>query len=486
MLQKIPFFGQYFGDGDLSSNEADRIWKFFVFASSRAICFWMVANLIKSRPGRAIRAIRDNETSAAVSGVHLSRYKTMSFGVASALGGVGGIVYVAELGIASPGDFSQLLAIFFIVGLVVGGVGTLSGAVVGGIVIAFVPEWSSSTTDVPGVPERWLQGPTGTLVLGHPADPAHVRPARAASSPASARCKARVVRVVTEPARHRRPAPTRCVRAPSSGTPDPVDEPSRTDHRTSKTCRPPRRRRADRASPELTTATINHKRGKSMQASRRWKRLAAGIDGRRARARRVRQRRRRRRYRRHRAHRPAPRHPRYDAPAETEAPADTEARRDRGTDETEAPDDTEAASGEELALEGQVEVAAGTVLDLDACPDDWSPTQGVDGDEIRIGMTLPQSGQLASFGPIGEGMGFYFDYINETDPIDDKNLVLVTKDDGYEAGRAVANVEEMLDTEDIFAFAHFIGTPINVADARHHRRGVRPAAVQLVRLPTVG
>jgi branched-chain amino acid transport system permease protein len=165
-FQKIPFFGQYFGDGDLSSKEADRIWKFFIFTVVGAICFWIVANLIKSRPGRAIRAIRDNETSAAVSGVHLSRYKTMSFGVASALGGVGGIVYVAELGIASPGDFSQLLAIFFIVGLVVGGVGTLSGAVVGGLVIAFVPEWSSSTTDVPGVPARWLQGPTGTLVLG--------------------------------------------------------------------------------------------------------------------------------------------------------------------------------------------------------------------------------------------------------------------------------------------------------------------------------
>jgi branched-chain amino acid transport system permease protein len=165
-LQNIPFFGQYFGAGDLSEREADRIWKFLLFTILAAICFWLVANLIKSRPGRAIRAIRDNETSAAVSGVDLARYKTVSFGVASALGGVGGIVYVAELGIASPGDFSQLLAIFFIVGLVVGGVGTLPGALVGGIVIAFVPEWASSTTDVPGVPERWLQGPTGTLVLG--------------------------------------------------------------------------------------------------------------------------------------------------------------------------------------------------------------------------------------------------------------------------------------------------------------------------------
>jgi branched-chain amino acid transport system permease protein len=165
-LQSIPFVGQYFGDGDLSSKEADRIWKFFLFAVLAAVCFWMVSNLIKSRPGRAIRAIRDNETSAAVSGIYTSRYKVISFGVASALGGVGGIVYVAELGIASPGDFTQLLAIFFIVGLVVGGVGSLTGALIGGLVIAFVPDWSSSTQNVPGVPERWLQGPTGTLVLG--------------------------------------------------------------------------------------------------------------------------------------------------------------------------------------------------------------------------------------------------------------------------------------------------------------------------------
>jgi hypothetical protein len=53
--------------------------------------------------------------------------------------------------------------------------------------------------------------------------------------------------------------------------------------------------------------------------------------------------------------------------------------------------------------------------------------------------------------------------VNENDPIGDQELVLVTRDDAYEAGRAVANVEEMIDTEDIFAFAHFIGTPINLA-----------------------
>ncbi len=153
----------------------------------------------------------------------------------------------------------------------------------------------------------------------------------------------------------------------------------------------------------------------------------------------------------------------------TDAPEGTDA-----SESTEAPDSTDAmtedtagggdeGSGEELALEGSVEIAAGTTLELDGCPDDWNPVQGVDGDEIRIGQTLPQSGQLAAFGAIGEGIQFYFDYVNDNDPIDGKNLVLIQADDGYEAGRAVANVEEMLDTEDIFAFAHFIGTPINAA-----------------------
>lgn len=123
----------------------------------------------------------------------------------------------------------------------------------------------------------------------------------------------------------------------------------------------------------------------------------------------------------------------------------------------------EEASGEGLALVGNVEIAAGTSLNIDECPDDWNATQGVDGDEIRIGQTLPQSGALAAFGAIGDGMQMYFDFINATDPIEGKDLVLIAKDDGYEAGRAVANVEEMVDGDDIFAFAHNIGTPINFA-----------------------
>ncbi len=165
-LQAIPLIGDYFGDGDLSNGEKEKIWVFMLMVVITLVCFKMVSNLIQSRPGRALRAIRDNETSAAVTGMNLALYKTLAFGVASALGGVGGMIYITETGIASPNDFTQLLSILFIVGLVVGGVGTLSGAVIGGLVIVFVPDWASSTQSFPGVPEKWLEGPTGNLILG--------------------------------------------------------------------------------------------------------------------------------------------------------------------------------------------------------------------------------------------------------------------------------------------------------------------------------
>lgn len=126
-------------------------------------------------------------------------------------------------------------------------------------------------------------------------------------------------------------------------------------------------------------------------------------------------------------------------------------------------DDSESGDGGDAPTEGVVELGAGTSVDLSECPDDWSSTQGVDGDEIRLGISLPQSGTLAAFGAIGDGMQAYFDYVNENDPIDGKDVVIVARDDAYEAGRTVANVEEMIETEDLFAFTYIIGSANNGA-----------------------
>lgn len=166
-LAGIPLIGEWaFGEGRLGSRGEGAAWVYILLVLLTAAAFWVTRNLIYSRPGRSIIAIRDNETGAAVNGVHVPLTKTKTFGVSAALGGLSGTMYAMAIQFVAPDVFGINLAIFLIVGLVVGGVGTLTGAVIGGIVIVFVPIWSSQVASVPGVPERFLRGPTGVFFLG--------------------------------------------------------------------------------------------------------------------------------------------------------------------------------------------------------------------------------------------------------------------------------------------------------------------------------
>ncbi len=166
-LAGIPLIGDWlFGSGRVGGRDAGGIWVYFLLAVLAAAAFWVTRNLIYSRPGRSIIAIRDNETGAAVSGVNLAMTKTLTFGMSAALGGLSGTMYAMAVKFVAPDVFGINLAIFLIVGLVVGGVGTLTGPIIGGFVIIFVPLWTSQVASVPGVPERFLRGPTGTFFLG--------------------------------------------------------------------------------------------------------------------------------------------------------------------------------------------------------------------------------------------------------------------------------------------------------------------------------
>jgi branched-chain amino acid transport system permease protein len=166
-LAAIPLIGEWiFGEGRLGGRDERGVWVYLLVALLAAVAFWVTRNLIYSRPGRSIIAIRDNETGAAVSGVNLAKTKTLTFGASAALGGLSGTMYVMAIQFVAPDVFGINLAIFLIVGLVVGGVGTLSGAVIGGLTIIFVPLWASQISSVPAIPERFLRGPTGTFFLG--------------------------------------------------------------------------------------------------------------------------------------------------------------------------------------------------------------------------------------------------------------------------------------------------------------------------------
>ena len=121
------------------------IYKYFIIAGITALAFWGTRNLIKSRPGRAIIAIRDNETGAAVSGVNLPLYKTLTFCVSASLGGLAGVMSAMNSAFVGEQDFGFApLAIPLLVGLVIGGVATLEGAIVGSLVWVFVGEFTRS------------------------------------------------------------------------------------------------------------------------------------------------------------------------------------------------------------------------------------------------------------------------------------------------------------------------------------------------------
>jgi branched-chain amino acid transport system permease protein len=92
-------------------------------------------------------AIRDSEIAAQSMGVHLARYKTMAFGYSAALMGAAGALFAHKIGFLAPDIFSVLLSIQFLLMVVVGGLGSLHGALYGAVFVAMLPVLISEARD---------------------------------------------------------------------------------------------------------------------------------------------------------------------------------------------------------------------------------------------------------------------------------------------------------------------------------------------------
>ena len=99
-----------------------------------------ILNLLRSSTGRAFVAIRDSEVSAQSMGIHLARYKTLSFALSAALAGVGGALYAHKLKFISPDQFTVLQSIDLVLMIVIGGVGSVHGAFLGAIFLITMPQ----------------------------------------------------------------------------------------------------------------------------------------------------------------------------------------------------------------------------------------------------------------------------------------------------------------------------------------------------------
>jgi branched-chain amino acid transport system permease protein len=99
-------------------------------------CAW---NLLRGRSGRALKAIRDNPIAARAMGINTALYKSLTFGVSALYTGVAGALGAIAIQFVAPDSFTFFLSVAILVGMVIGGIGSIPGSIFGGIVIVFVP-----------------------------------------------------------------------------------------------------------------------------------------------------------------------------------------------------------------------------------------------------------------------------------------------------------------------------------------------------------
>ena len=120
------------------------MWLYYFTLAISAAIYILAVNLLRSRSGRAMMAIRDNQIAASAMGVDLPLYKTLAFGISAAFTGIAGALGAIVVQFVAPDSFTIQLAIAIFVGMVVGGVGWLPGSLVGAAFIVFVPNVAES------------------------------------------------------------------------------------------------------------------------------------------------------------------------------------------------------------------------------------------------------------------------------------------------------------------------------------------------------
>ncbi|WP_458759686.1 branched-chain amino acid ABC transporter permease [Afipia sp. TerB] len=115
------------------------IWLYYFTLFVSLLLYIGSVNLLNSRSGRALMAIRDNQIAASAMGVDLSLYKTLAFGISAAITGIAGALGAIAVQFVAPDAYTIQLAIAIFLGMVVGGVGWLPGSLAGSAFIVFVP-----------------------------------------------------------------------------------------------------------------------------------------------------------------------------------------------------------------------------------------------------------------------------------------------------------------------------------------------------------
>lgn len=141
---KFSLFGFRFATGhpDLSVlnvpfGEAEKLWYLGLFFAVAAYLF--TKNVLRGRPGRAMQTLRDSEVAAAVMGVNVQGYKARAFLVSSMYAGLAGVLYALSIGSVAPASFTLDVSVQYLAMIVIGGLGSVGGAVIGAVFVSALP-----------------------------------------------------------------------------------------------------------------------------------------------------------------------------------------------------------------------------------------------------------------------------------------------------------------------------------------------------------
>jgi branched-chain amino acid transport system permease protein len=122
-------------------------WVYYVVLMFTVACFFLARNFVAGSTGRALTAIRQAPLAASSMGVDVNGYKVLIFGLGSMFAGIGGAIFNFSIGFIAPDSFNLLLSVSFLAAIVVGGLGTVWGALVAGLFLQFVPSYASDISN---------------------------------------------------------------------------------------------------------------------------------------------------------------------------------------------------------------------------------------------------------------------------------------------------------------------------------------------------
>lgn len=157
--------------GELKGREGRAVFAYWLALLVLVISYLVCRGIVKSRMGRAMVAIRDNETAAAVMGVNLATTKTLAFGISAGVCALAGCLSTSRTGVVTPDSIYLTLlgSIVFLLVMVVGGAGTLAGPIVGGLLYVFLDNYTREQGEAnEGIVELlfgWADTSPATMIL---------------------------------------------------------------------------------------------------------------------------------------------------------------------------------------------------------------------------------------------------------------------------------------------------------------------------------